>query len=205
MCQTTRRPQRKVSCAGTAASVRGFSLLELLVTLLVVAIITSLVTLTINSGSRDLLVDSQVRNLASVAEYAMDEAQLAGVDYGMVLLRELDDAGEPVYGFAWRERDLRSWREPERDAEVFAEQFFDPGLELRLELEDSPIAQPEFGVNDPASPPQVLFYASGETTPGALEVIRSESNDLLWRIEWDLLGRFTLLRRGLDDEADEDP
>ncbi len=184
---------------------RGFSLLELLVTLFVVAIITSLVTLTINSGSRDLLVDSQVRNLASIAQYAMDEAQLAGVDYGMVLLRELDDAGEPVYGYAWRERDLRSWREPERDADVFTEQFFDPGFELRLELENSPIAQPELGGNGPSSPPQVLFYASGETTPGALEVIRSATGDLLWRVEWDLLGRFTLLRRGLDDEADESP
>lgn len=186
--------------ANTARAARGFSLLELLVTLMVVALITSLVTLTVNSGSRDLRVDAQVRNLANVAQYALDEAQLSGIDHGLVLLRKLDEAGEPVYGFAWRERDLRNWRVPERDEDVFAAQYLDPGLSLRLELENSPIQDPELGDEDPRSPPQVLLYASGETTPGALEVLRDETGELLWRIEWDLLGRFTLLRRGIEDD-----
>jgi hypothetical protein len=49
--------------------------------------------------------------------------------------------------------------------------------------------------------PQVVFYASGETTVGAINVRQLDNDELLWRIEWDLLGRFDVLRRG---EAEEE-
>ena len=49
--------------------------------------------------------------------------------------------------------------------------------------------------------PQLVFYASGETTPGALDIRSRESGDLLWRIQWDLLGNFLPLSHG---EAEED-
>ena len=35
-----------------------------------------------------------------------------------------------------------------------------------------------------------------ETTAGAIDVRRRDDGELLWRVEWDLLGRFELLRRG---------
>ncbi len=182
---------------------RGFSLLELLVTLMVVVLITSLVSLTVSSGGQELRTDAQIRNLANVAQYAMDEAQLQGIDYGLLLLRKLDEDRKPVFGYGWRERDLRGWRSPENDSEIFVEQFFPPDLELRLELDDSPIGAPGMETDDPLAAPQVTFYASGETTPGALELLRRDSGELLWRVEWDLLGRFTLLRRGLPEDDDE--
>lgn len=181
----------------------GFSLLELLVALMVVVLITSLVSLTVSSGGQDFRTDAQIRNLANVAQYAMDEAQLRGVDYGLLLSRKLDEDREPAFGYSWRERDLRGWRVPEDDAEVFVEQFFPSDLELRLELDDSPVGAPGMEADDPLAAPQVMFYASGETTPGALELLRRDSGELLWRIEWDLLGRFTLLRAGLPEDDDE--
>ena len=61
----------------------GFSLLELLVVLFVVVIITSLVTLTVNTGTRDRVLDTEVRNLADVAAYAIDEAQPLLTSTGM--------------------------------------------------------------------------------------------------------------------------
>ena len=61
----------------------GFSLLELLVVLFVVVTITSLVTLTVNTGNRDRVLDTEVRNLTDVAAYAIDEAQISGRDYGI--------------------------------------------------------------------------------------------------------------------------
>jgi hypothetical protein len=50
--------------------------------------------------------------------------------------------------------------------------------------------------------PQVIFYASGEATVGAINVRRREDGDMLWRIEWDLLGRFDLLPRGEEIEEE---
>ena len=42
----------------------------------------------------------------------------------------------------------------------------------------------------------MVFYASGEATVGTINVFQVEDGELLWRIEWDLFGRFDVLRRG---------
>jgi general secretion pathway protein H len=173
----------------------GFSLLELLVTLIVVVLVTSLVTLTLNSGSRDIELEAQARNLAEVAAYALDEAQLEGRDFGLLLQQWLDE-GDRVYGYDWRERTAEGWRAPAGGKEVFAPQQLPPGIELQLVLEDAPIAEiPPADAGEEAAP-QVVFYASGETTAGSLELRDRDSGELLWRLQWDLLGRFEVLRRG---------
>jgi len=179
----------------------GFSLLELLVTLFVIVLITSLVSLTVSSGGRDIELQASVRNLAEVADYALDEAQLTGRDFGLLLQRDNPD-GELVYGYAWRERTVAGWRPPESGKDVFAPVFLPPGVELQLQLEDSPFSELELaGAGEEQEPaPQVVLYASGETTAGTIDVRQQSSGELLWRIRWDLLGRFTLLPRGEEPE-----
>lgn len=174
----------------------GFSLLELLVTLIVVVLITSLVSLTLNSGGPAIELQARVRNLADVAAYALDEAQMLGRDYGLLLQRS-DEGGELVYIYGWRERGDEGWQTPVTGKEVFAPQALPPGVELQLELEDTPLT--DIPLADDAEEeelPQVVFYASGETTAGTIDVRRQDSGDLLWRVEWDLLGRFRVLPRG---------
>jgi general secretion pathway protein H len=178
----------------------GFSLLELLVTLFVVVLVTSLVTLNIGSGGRDIELEAQVRSLADVASYALDEAQLLGVDYGL-LLERLEAGGELVYGYRWLERRPEGWREPGSGKELFAAQTLPADVELQLELEDVPVAEIAAAEGEGEPSPQVVLYASGEMTPGALELWRRNGGELLWRVEWDLLGRFSLLRRGVPAEA----
>jgi general secretion pathway protein H len=174
---------------------RGFSLLELLVTLFVVVLITSMVTLNVNSGGQDILLEARVRNLAYVASYALDEAQMTGVDYGL-LLEEVDVDGETVYTTSWRERYQEGWRSPDSGKEIFAREKLPPGLELQLALEDVPAVALSADEEENEAVPQVVLYASGETTAGSIDVLRRDSGDLLWRIQWDLLGRFEVLRRG---------
>ncbi len=179
----------------------GFSLLELLVTLFVVVLVTSLVTLNITSGGRDIELEAEVNNLAETASYALDEAQLLGVNYGLLLLRAEED-GETVYGYRWLELEDAAWREPASGKEIFAEHYLPPEYELALELEAVPVAElPMVGAGETIAP-QVILYASGETTEGAVEVISRQSGELLWRIEWDLLGRFRLLRRGEEPDLE---
>ena len=173
---------------------RGFSLLELMVALFVVVIVTSLVSLNISTDGSDIRLQAQVRSLASVSSYALDEAQLQGVDYGL-LLQQFDADGERLYGFSWRQRGPSGWRVPTNDAEIFAVQRLPAGVELLLQLEDQPVA--ELTTDDEQDAiPQVLLYSSGEVTGGTIELRQVDTGDLLWRLEWDLLGRFTLLPRG---------
>jgi len=77
---------------------------------------------------------------------------------------------------------------------------------LELELEDAPevgLSPDEKQEEEEGPRPQVVFYASGEAMVGAINVRQQDSEDLLWRLEWDLLGRFKVLRRGEPDEEDE--
>lgn len=185
--------------AATSGYQPGFSLLELLVTLFVVVLITSMVTLNLTSGGYDIRLEAKVRNLADVASYALDEAQMLGRDYGL-LLQQLDVDGKVVYSYSWRERLPEGWRQPDSGKDVFAEQQLPPEVELLLELEDVPVAEISLGGGEEEAAPQVVLYASGETTAGAIEVRRRENSELLWRVEWDLLGRFELLRRGEVEE-----
>lgn len=182
--------------ARPAQAQRGFSLLELLVALFVVVLITSMVTLTVNSGGQDIRLESMVRDVAEVASFAVDEAQIQGWDYGLKLQENLSGP-QPYFTYSWRQRYLDGWGEPPKDQEVFEGGEFPPGIELELELEDSPFTELTIeGEDEALEQPQVVFYSSGETTVGAINVRRKSDGTLLWRIEWDLLGRFDVMLRG---------
>ncbi|MDG1944839.1 MAG: type II secretion system protein [Halioglobus sp.] len=191
------------SLAAVRQRQRGFSLLELLVTLMVIVLVTSLVSFTVSSGGEEIRLEATVRNLAEVASYALDEAQMTGVDYGL-LLEEDSEARVPTYSYSWLERELDGWGAPVSGKDLFNKGGLPPEIELELELEDAPLVELSLDEDrDAVEPvkPQIVFYASGEATVGAINVRERATGDLLWRIEWDLLGRFEVLRRG---EAEED-
>jgi hypothetical protein len=121
------------------------------------------------------------------------------------MLQEEEQAGETIYSYHWLQRHIDGWEKPDRSGEMFAAQELPPGVALELELEDAPRVELSLDDNDYEEDeeritPQVVFYASGETTVGAINVRQVDNDDLLWRIEWDLLGRFELLRRGQAEE-----
>jgi prepilin-type N-terminal cleavage/methylation domain-containing protein len=191
------------SLAAVRQRQRGFSLLELLVTLMVIVLVTSLVSFTVSSGGEEIRLEATVRNLAEVASYALDEAQMTGVDYGL-LLEEDSEARVPTYSYSWLQRQLDGWDDPVSGKDLFNKGRLPPEIELELELEDAPLVELSLDEDrDAVEPvkPQIVFYASGEATVGAINVRERATGDLLWRIEWDLLGRFEVLRRG---EAEED-
>lgn len=184
-------------------SQRGFSLLELLVALFVVVLITSMVSLSVSSGGQEIELESRVRSLAAIAEYAIDEAQMEGMDYGLLLLvREVD--GDQLPGFAWRQRRPEGWRRPDSISDVFLAQDFPSFVELDLELENVQVSELFTEENLMEATPQVIFYSSGETSVGAMTLREQSSGDVLWRLEWDLLGRFKVLRRGEPDEEEDE-
>lgn len=181
---------------------RGFSLLELLVTLFVIVLVTSLVTLNVGTGGADLELQSTMEDLANVGNYALDEAQFADRDYGLLLTLEAGNEG-PVYRYQWLERGPAFWQIPASGKEVFAGGEFPAGLELQLVLDEE--LQDETLFTDLAEhpAPQITLYSSGEATPGTLDLLSTETGELLWQLEWGLLGDFRA-RRGKELPEDED-
>ncbi len=175
---------------------RGFSLLELLVTLLIIVLATPLVTLNVGSGDGEARLQSELRRIAEGATFALDEAQFSGPDYGL-LLRLEQARGEERYSWQWRERMPEGWREPEGDRDVFSPGTLPEGVELQLEIDEVIQSRDTLLPASENPEPQIVFYSSGETQPGAIDIRSAENGELLWRIEWGLLGDFRLLQRGL--------
>jgi general secretion pathway protein H len=185
---------------------RGFSLLELLLTLVVIGLITSLAGLGVSSGSRPYQVDSALRNFADIAEYALDEAQLGGADMGLFFEQRLEPHGV-VYSYQWLRREELGWELAPFDEDAYGRRDMPRDIDVLLEVEEgsalltSP-ADEDIDDEDEEkqSQPQVVFYSSGETTPGIMTWVDTASGEVLWELEWDLLGRLSLRRRGQADE-----
>ena len=186
---------------------RGFTLLEILLTLLIVGLIVSLATLSLGTGKRPYEVDAAARRFVNIAEYAMEEAQLSGTDLG-VLIR-LSEQGEGTrYSYQWMQRADGVWRAAPFDPEAFGEHELPRDVDVVLEIEEEAAdldieEQQRDGDEDLPPTPQVVFFASGEAIPGLMTWVDIASGEVLWELEWDLLGRFDMRRRGIENEDDE--
>ena len=171
-------------------SARGFSLLELLLVLVVVGLIATLAALSVGSGSRRINMDAAVGQFADIAAYALEQAEFSGIDMGLLLSVE---GGR--YRYQWLQRNpialdspVLGWLPAPFDEDAYGPRFLPEGLEPRLAVEQTEVPLPAAAEE---APPQVVFFASGETTPGAITWLDAESGEVLWETEWDLLGRIS--------------
>ena len=193
----------------TRSEQRGFSLLELLLVLVIVGLIVSLAGVGVGSGSRAYKVDAAVRHFADVAEYALDEAQLSGIDMGLLVEEDSGEQG-PHYRYQWLWQMASGWEPAPFDADAYGPQTLPSGIELLLEVERGNALQ-SVDEDDEAQgegredgrkrlKPQVMFFSSGETTPALMTWLDADTGDILWEVEWDLLGRVELRRHGESDD-----
>ena len=185
---------------GSPCGQAGFSLLEMLLTLVVIGLIISLAGLSVSSGRRSYEVDAALKNFADIAEYALDEAQLSGRDMGLFIERR-SEGGATIFSAQWLQRNGPDWQPAPFDEDAYGRQDFPLSVEVALEVEQDQ-ADVDGGENtdEEDARPQVIFYSSGETTPGIMTWVDDTSGDILWEMEWDLLGRISLRKKGLADE-----
>ena len=180
---------------------RGFSLVELLVAVFVIVLLTGVVSLSVGRGGADLVLESEVRHVAGLLSFARAEAGLSGIDHGL-LLSEDASPERARYRGTWLRRFDQGWAAPRTSTELFRPLSLAEGCELRLNVEGQPeieLVSVDLELN-PA--PQVVAWAGGEMTPGSLEWTDLPTGELLYRLEWDLLGRMTVMPKGVTIEAD---
>jgi general secretion pathway protein H len=164
------------------ASTRGFTLIEVLVTVVIVAVLASVLVLSIGVGGREQALQRETERLQARIAYACERAELTGREIGLHL-RATGYRFSTLFGELWK---------PIED---------DPALKAAtLPTGASLVAGEEALADDFAESPQFICFASGETTPMAIG-IEAGAQDTRWRIDVAFDGRIQLQRRVPDDGA----
>jgi general secretion pathway protein H len=140
---------------GRRSEQRGFSLIEIIVVVAIIAVLASAITLSVNAVGAPRMVEREARRIEALVALACERAEISGRDVGVHL-------GTNSYGFSvflpagWRIEGGGALRPRELPKGLALDARRDGiALELAPELPDEP---------------QLVCFASGELTPFALEV-----------------------------------
>ena len=147
---------------------KGFTLIEILVVLVIMAVVISLAVLSIGTTGRDAQLDEESRRIEGLLDILHERALLEGRDFGLRI--------EPTgYGFLVYSADRDRWL-PIKDEHEFRHRDLPKGVTFQLELDSvsvvlKPVEQ-NLSSDDPLPAPQVAIAASGEGTPFRLTLLR---------------------------------
>lgn len=177
----------------------GFTLIEILVVVVIIATIVSIALLSISVAGDDTELDQERRRLASLIETIQDEAMLQGREFGIEIMVS-------SYRFVEFDPLVRQWSEIPGD-ELYRLRQLPEGLEFELFIDDRRIdldMDPD-RLEDPNKEragsvdtymPHLFVFASGESTVFELHIVRPDLDRRLV-LRGDVLGE---LEFG-DDEA----
>ncbi|MEJ2274683.1 MAG: type II secretion system minor pseudopilin GspH [Woeseiaceae bacterium] len=168
----------------------GFTLIEILVVIVIIATVVSIALLSVNVGGDDAELLKERRRLASLMETVQDEAMLQGREFGVELMTS---------GYRFVEFDplTRQWSEIYGD-DLYRLRELPDGIEFelfvddrRVELKDNPKTlsdpdRPMVRQNNPYSP-HLYIFASGEATVFTLNFWRRQTDRRLI-LRGDVLG-----------------
>lgn len=162
----------------TRAAQRAFTLIELLVVLVILGVIVAAATLSVGVLGGDRELEDQARRFAAVLEQTREEAELQGLDVGVVV------AADAYQYFRYDPRRLR-WEPIEHDP-LYAMREIPEGVRFRLWVESREIILkpdlPQYDEKDPDKLlPQITVLSSGDVNPFELRMER-EGGDTRWRV-----------------------
>lgn len=170
---------------------RGFTLIEILVVMMIVAIVASVAVLSLGVVGDDRELRDEARRLASLVEVALDESMLQGREYGIEFTIDAYrfvefDTLSNRWGEVFGDETLRMRRLPEgAEFDLFID---DQRVELEFEpsrLQTDEDDEPADGADDYT--PHLLIFSSGDLTPFELHLYR-DFDDQRVVIQGDFVG-----------------
>lgn len=156
---------------------RGFSLLEILVVVAIIAIFVGVAVLSTDLVAFDRRLQQQAVRLETLIRYASEEALLQTVDYGILF----DETG---YRFVYLDQTVNpaAWRL--LPSEILAPHQLEDDMVFDLKIDDTevelepaelilPVSEAEDGTPPPYPPPHVMVISSGEITPFEIRILRA--------------------------------
>jgi general secretion pathway protein H len=134
------------------ASARGFSLIELLVVVVIIAVLALAVTLSV-AGSADRQLSREADRFESLVRLVCEKAEQGGREIGV-------DVG--TGGFSFRQLAGAEWQDADGDGSLRQRAWLD-GLRVTLTREGHAV-----DLDARNAPPEIVCFSSGEMTPFVL-------------------------------------
>lgn len=147
---------------------KGFTLVEILVVVVIMAVVISLTVLTVNSTGRDSQLDDESRRIEGLVGLLHERALLEGRDFGLRI--------EPTsYEFVMYDTRIDRWMPFDQEHE-FRKRELPKGVSFQLMLDSQVVVikpvDHNLASDQAPTPPQVAIAASGEGTPFRLTLFR---------------------------------
>ena len=179
---------------------RGFTLIEILVVVIIVATMVSIALLSVGVIGEDNELDTERRRLATLIEMAQDDAMMQGREFGIELMSS-------SYRFVEFDPLTRQWAEVPGD-ELYRLRFLPDGVEFALYIDEKliPLEEDPQKLEDPTEEmssssikpyiPHLFVFANGESSVYEIRLRRPQT-DLELIMRGDVLGQ---IRFGEEDE-----
>tara|TARA_Y100000768_G_scaffold157085_1_gene117234 strand:- start:5389 stop:5931 length:543 start_codon:yes stop_codon:yes gene_type:complete len=149
---------------------RGFTLIEILVTITIIAVITSMSLLLFNPPS-DQTLKNESSKLQSLIQMASDEAIIQGKEIGIEFIHR-------GYRFLDLDPFTEIWNTREDD-HIFRERYFSEGINVDIKLENNEIEIRGKKENKLQRLfPHIILFSSGEISP-FLITLAGENGELM--------------------------
>jgi general secretion pathway protein H len=153
---------------------RGFTLVEMLVTLVIIALLAGLATLSAG-GNAERTARDEMSRIREVLSYARDEATFEGEELGLVV-------DEDAYRLLRFEPASEAWLEiTEKPLDAHA---LPVGMSLALLLPEAPVRRSSISREDELFP-EVLLSSSGEISEFRLDLRLTPGDDPVASLESD--------------------
>ena len=169
-----------------AAPLRGFTLIEILVVVVIMAVLTTVAMLSIGTLGKDRGLDDEGDRYTDIAAAVTEQAQLEGRDFGIYF----GPASYEVLVYALRHQ---RW-ETLPDDRLYERRELPAGVTPTLEIEGKVLLLDREKADAPRVP-QVLIFSSGDVSPYRLTLSR-EGTDAKWQLEGRADGTLLVTRPG---------
>jgi general secretion pathway protein H len=165
---------------------KGFTLVEILVVVIIMAIVISLAILSLGNTGRDSQLDDETRRIEGLLGLLHERALLEGRDFGMRI--------EPAaYEFVVYEPRKNRWMPLDQERE-FRRRDLPKGVSFELRLDSQVVVikpiDRSLASDAPPPAPQVAVAASGEGTPFRLTLLR-DGTTARASVDGDALGKLS--------------